>query len=336
MTSNPVVAIVGATGAVGQTMLQVLAEKNFPLKKLVPFASKRSAGKKIEYKGQKIEVVALEKGCFEGIDIALFSAGGSVSEKYAPQAASEGAVVVDNTAAFRYHDDIPLVVPECNRADIFKHNGIIANPNCSTIQLLVALKPLHEAFTLKRMIVSTYQAVSGAGATAIQEMLDNTKAILNGENFENKKFAHQIAFNALPQIDKFMEGGWTKEEMKMVWETHKILGDENIGVTSTCVRIPVTSGHSESVYAEFDRQIEISEVRNLWENASGIKVMDDPANSVYPLASKAVGTNPVYVGRLRKDHVCENAINFWCVADNLRKGAALNAVQIAECLVEGK
>lgn len=336
MTSNPVVAVVGVTGAVGQTMLQVLEEKNFPLKKLVPFASQRSAGKKVNYRGEEIEIKPLVKGCFSEIDIALFSAGGSVSEEWAPIAASEGAVVVDNTSAFRYNPEIPLVVPECNRGDIFKHNGIIANPNCSTIQMLVALKPLHEAFTLKRLIVSTYQAVSGAGATAIQEMLDNTKAVLNGEKFENKKFAHQIAFNALPQIDKFLEGGWTKEEMKMVWETHKILGDKNIGVTATCVRLPVISGHSESVYAEFDKPVEVSQARELWQNADGIEVQDDPENSVYPLASNAVNTNPVYVGRLRKDMVCETAINFWCVADNLRKGAALNAVQIAECLVAGE
>ncbi len=333
MSTPKTVAIVGATGAVGRTMLQILQERNFPISNLLLFASERSAGKQVEFRGESITLQTIKPGCFKGVDIGLFSAGASISQTAAPQAASEGCVVVDNTSAFRYDPEIPLVVPEVNPEKIAEHNGIIANPNCSTIQMLVALKPLHDAARLTRLIVSTYQATSGGGWKATREMLEGTRADLAGEPYDYKVFAHPIAFNALPQIDVFLEDGWTKEEMKMVWETHKILGDENIGVTATCVRIPVKNGHSESVYAEFARPVEVQEAISLWEKMDGVQVADDVANKLYPLASTASGTDPVYVGRTRKDRVNPNALNFWCVSDNLRKGAALNAVQIAEKLL---
>ena len=336
MKSEPTVAVVGVTGAVGQTMLAVLEERKFPVGKLVPIASERSEGKTIRFRGEDLAIRTVEPGCFEEVDIGLFSAGGSISETVAPKAVDEGCIVVDNTSAFRYVPEVPLVVPEVNRADIFKHRGIIANPNCSTIQMMVALKPLADVAGLKRIIVSTYQATSGAGAEAIQEMQDASRALLDGKDFEPRVFPHQIAFNALPQIDKFMEGGWTREEMKMVWETHKIMGDESIGVSATCVRIPVVNGHSESIYAEFEHRLEKEEVWKLWREAPGITVIDDVDNLLYPLASEAAGTDATFVGRLRMDRFEEKAIHFWCVSDNLRKGAALNAVQIAECLLAGE
>ncbi len=330
------VAVLGATGAVGRTMLRILEERDFPVGELRPFASRNSVGKTVSFQGEDIPLRTLEPGCFKGVDIALFSAGGSVSEIAAPQAADEGAVVIDNTAAFRYDPQVPLVVPEVNRADIFTHRGIIANPNCSTIQLLVALKPLHDAARLRRMVVSTYQAVSGAGWKAVRDLQETSRAVLDEIPCESKVFPHSVAFNALPHIDRFLEGGWTKEEMKMVWETRKMLHDDSIGVTATCVRVPVMSGHSESVYAEFEREIEVEEAWELWKNAPGVHVLDNTKENVYPLATSAAGTDPVYVGRARKDLANGRALNFWCVSDNLRKGAALNAVQIAECLIRGE
>jgi len=329
------VAVVGATGAVGQTMLAVLEERNFPVGELRPFASERSQGKTVRFKGNEIPVRPISPGCFKGVDYALFSAGGAVSKEVAPQAVREGAIVIDNTAAFRYEPDIPLVVPEVNRHAIKKHQGLIANPNCSTIQMLVALKPLHDAARLTRIIVSTYQSVSGAGNRAIREMLDSTRAALDGKPFANEIFAHPIAFNVIPQIDVFLDNGFTKEEMKMVWETHKIMEAPEIGVTATCVRVPVRYGHSEAIYAEFERALSVEEARTLWAKAPGVKVIDDPAQKLYPLAIHAAGADATYVGRLRADLANPKALNFWCVSDNLRKGAATNAVQIAECLAEG-
>jgi aspartate-semialdehyde dehydrogenase len=327
------VAVVGATGAVGRTMLNVLEKRNFPANIVKLFASEKSAGKTVIFKGKPLIVEPIVPGCFEGVDIGLFSAGGAVSEVVAPQAVREGAVVIDNTAAFRYVDGVPLVVPEVNPERAFEHKGIIANPNCSTIQLMVALKPLHDAAGLKRIIVSTYQSVSGAGAKGIDELMAATRAVLDGEKPVNKVFAHPIAFNALPHIDRFLDGGWTKEEMKMVWETHKIMENDAIGVTATCVRVPVVGGHSESVYAEFSGEMNAARAREIWSSAPGVQVMDDVANNVYPLATIAAGTDATYVGRIRNDHVTANAIDFWCVSDNLLKGAALNAVQIAELLI---
>ncbi len=335
MPKNPRVAIVGATGAVGQTILSILEERHFSLDSLRLFASARSAGNAVVFRGETLVVEDLETADIQNIDIALFSAGASVSKVFAPRFAEAGAVVIDNTSAFRNEPDIPLVVPEVNREAMFAHQGIIANPNCSTIQMLVALKPLHDAAGLKRIIVSTYQAVSGAGSRARQEMLDSTRAALDGHAFDYQKFVHPIAFNALPHIDVFLEGGWTKEEMKMVWETRKIMDLPEVGVTATCVRIPVASGHSESVYAEFDRPLSVTEAHSLWRKAPGIEVVDDPAENRYPMVTQAVGTDPVYVGRTRVDLSNPHALNFWCVSDNLRKGAALNAVQIAEELLKG-
>lgn len=327
------VAVVGATGAVGQAMLAILEQRNFPAETVIAFASERSAGRRLPFRGGELTVRPITPGCFEGVDIALFSAGGELSEKIAPQAVAEGALVIDNTSAFRYKDDVPLVVPEINPERAFTHRGIIANPNCSTIQMLVALKPLHDAAGLTRIIVSTYQAASGAGAEAMEELRQGARSVLNGEPPERRIFAHPLAFNVLPQIDRFLEGGWTKEEMKMVWETHKILEDDAIGVTATCVRVPVLSGHSESVYAEFAGEMSVERARAIWAGAPGVVVQDEVALSVYPLPTQAAGTDPVYVGRIRQDRVTPNALNFWCVSDNLRKGAALNAVQIAELFI---
>ena len=336
MTEKKHVAVVGATGAVGRTMLKVLERRAFPVISLKAFASSQSMGGKIRFGGGEITVETIEPGCFEGVDIALFSAGGKVSGTFAKKAVEEGAIVIDNTSAFRYDDDVPLVIPEVNRKDIFKHKGLIANPNCSTIQMLVALKPLHDAARLKRIIVSTYQAVSGAGGRAVDDMLQATREALEGQVYESAVFPHPVAFNALPQIDVFLDDGWTREEMKMLWETHKIMDDPTIVVTATCVRIPVKTGHSESICAEFERPLGVDEARELWGKAPGVEVVDDPTRQRYPMALLAAGTDPVYVGRIRADPANDRTINFWCVADNLLKGAALNAVQIAECLCEGE
>ncbi|HEX7504063.1 MAG TPA: aspartate-semialdehyde dehydrogenase [Syntrophales bacterium] len=329
------VAVVGATGAVGNEMISILEERNFPVGELTLLASERSLGKELEFKGKSYPVQVLTENSFGGIEIALFSAGGSISQKFAPIAARAGCVVIDNTAAFRFEADIPLVVPEVNPEKIadYKNRGIIANPNCSTIQMVVALKPIHDAARIKRIVVSTYQSVSGTGKKAMDELIDQTRALLNFKEPVAKVYPHQIAFNCLPQIDIFLENGYTKEEMKMVWETKKIFGDESIAVTATTVRVPVLRCHSESVNIETEKKITAAEVKELLRKAPGVVVIDDPAKKEYPLAINAAGQDATYVGRIRQDESIPNGINLWVVSDNLRKGAALNAVQIAEIYV---
>ncbi len=332
------VAVVGATGAVGRMMIQVLEERDFPVKELRLFASERSRGVKIPFQGEDITVEVLsEQKSFAGIDIALFSAGASRSLEFAPKFAADGAVVVDNSSAWRMDPEVPLVVPEVNPHAVagYKRKGIIANPNCSTIQMVVALKPLYDESPIKRVVVSTYQAVSGAGQKAIQELMDQTRAWCQGENMpEPKVFPHQIAFNCLPHIDVFLENGYTKEEMKMVNETKKIMEDETIAVTATTVRVPVFYGHAEAVNVETKEKITAQKARELLANFPGIVVIDDPENKKYPLQIEIAGRDEVFVGRIREDESIENGLNLWVVADNLRKGAATNAVQIAEILAE--
>ena len=328
------VAVVGATGAVGNEMVSVLEQRNFPVRELKLLASERSIGKELTFKGKSIPVDVLDENSFAGIEIGLFSAGGSVSEKFAPIAAAAGCVVIDNTSAFRMVPDIPLVVPEVNPEAIalYKNKGIIANPNCSTIQMVVALKPIHDAVRIKRIVVSTYQAVSGTGKKAIEELSQQTRALLNFEDPVIKVYPHQIAFNCLPQIDVFLENGYTKEEMKMVNETKKIMNDQTITVTATTVRVPVFYSHSESINIETHKKITAAEVRELLSRAPGVLVVDDPAEKRYPLAIDAAGQDETFVGRIREDESIPNGINLWVVSDNIRKGAALNAVQIAEIL----
>ena len=336
------VAVVGATGAVGQQMIKTLETRDFPISKLTLLSSKRSAGTKVTYKGKEITVEEATPESFQGIDIALFSAGGGVSKDLAPHAVEHGAIVVDNTSAFRMDENVPLVVPEVNEEDLHKHNGIIANPNCSTIQMVVALQPLKEKYGLKKVLVSTYQAVSGSGAAAVDELNSQTKAIINEESFEPKilpvksdKKHYQIAFNAIPQIDVFTDNGFTYEEMKMINETKKIMHDENLKVAATCVRIPVATGHSESVYFELDAtDVTASDIQSLLKDAPGVILQDDIQNQVYPMPADCVGSNDVFVGRIRKDLDTENGFHMWVVSDNLLKGAAWNSVQIAESLVK--
>lgn len=329
------VAVVGATGAVGGEMIKVLQERGFPVAEIALLASERSAGKILKYGDQEIKVQLLTDDSFQGIHIGLFSAGGSVSERFAPLAAQAGCVVIDNTSAFRMVPEIPLVVPEVNPEAIimYKNRGIIANPNCSTIQMVVALKPIHDLVKIKRIVVSTYQAVSGTGTRAIQELREQTRAILNDEEPVVTVYPHQIAFNCLPQIDVFLDNGYTKEEMKMVNETKKIFSDQTIGVTATTVRVPVFYGHSESVNIETEKKITAQEVRELLLRAPGVAVIDEPHLNKYPLAILSAGKDETFVGRIREDESIKNGINMWIVADNLRKGAALNAVQIAEKLI---
>jgi aspartate-semialdehyde dehydrogenase len=331
------VAVVGATGAVGNEMIKILEERDFPVGQIRLLASERSLGKSLEFKGKSIPVDVLDENAFAGVQIGLFSAGGSVSEKFAPIAAKAGCVVIDNTSAFRMTPDIPLVVPEVNPQAIvqYKNKGIIANPNCSTIQMMVALKPIYDAVGIQRIVVSTYQAVSGTGKKAIEELADQTKALMTFQDVKVKVYPHQIAFNCLPQIDVFLDNGYTKEEMKMVNETRKILDDPAIGVTATTVRVPVFYAHSESVNVETKKKITAAEVRALLEKAPGVKVVDDPASRSYPLAISAAGKDETFVGRIREDESIPNGINLWIVSDNIRKGAALNAVQIAEILIQG-
>jgi len=326
------VAVVGATGAVGGAMLEVLERRNFPLKELRLLASERSAGKKLSFKGEEIPVQVLTKDSFQGIDVALFSAGASRSLEFAPAAAAAGAVVVDNSSAFRMVEDIPLVVPEVNPHAIARYTtrGIIANPNCSTIQMMVVLKPILDKVGIKRIVVSTYQAVSGSGASAIRELDAQVKAYAAGETIPRSVYPHQIAFNCLPQIDVFLDNGYTKEEMKMVNETRKIFEDQTIGVTATTVRVPVFYGHSESVNVETKQKISAAEVKALMNEAENVRLVDDPANSIYPLALDSQGDFDTLVGRIREDESIANGINLWVVSDNILKGAALNAVQIAE------
>ena len=329
------VAIVGATGAVGEQMREVLEERKFPVGEMRLFASERSAGQFLEFDSRQHRVGVLNENSFENTDIALFSAGGAVSAKYAPLAVSAGAVVVDNTACFRMAPDIPLVVPEVNASAIsdYKKRRIIANPNCSTIQMVVVLKPIHDAARIKRVVVSTYQSVSGAGRQAMEELSKQVAALYNGKEVETKKFPHQIAFNCIPHIDVFMEDGYTKEEWKMIHETRKILGEPSLAVTATTVRVPVFFSHSESVNVETEKKLTAAEVKSLLRQAPGIIVADAPENNLYPLALDATGKDATYVGRIREDQSIQNGINLWVVADNLRKGAALNAVQIAEILI---
>ena len=329
------VAVVGATGAVGEEMRTVLEERLFPVGELRLLASERSAGQFLEFRDERIRVGVLREDSFENIDIGLFSAGGSVSDKFAPLAVAAGAVVVDNTARFRMEPDIPLVVPEVNAQEIaqYKRRGIIANPNCSTIQMVVALKPIHEAARIKRVVVSTYQSVSGAGRMAMEELSQQTVALFDGKELVKERFPHQIAFNCIPHIDAFVEGGYTKEEVKMVNETRKILGEPSLRITATAVRVPVFCGHSESVNIETEEKLTAKDVKAILREAPGVLLCDEPENNVYPMAIDAVGKDATLVGRIREDDSVPNGINLWIVADNLRKGAALNAVQIAEILI---
>ena len=331
------VAVVGATGAVGNEMLSILEERNFPVGELTLLASERSLGKELEFKGKPYPVQVLKEDSFGGIEIGLFSAGGSISQKFAPIAAKAGCVVIDNTAAFRYEPDIPLVVPEVNPEKIaeYKKRGIIANPNCSTIQMVVALKPIHDAARIKRIVVSTYQSVSGTGKKAMEELIDQTRALLSFKEPVAKVYPYQIAFNCLPQIDIFLENGYTKEEMKMVWETRKILGDDSIQVNPTCVRVPVFFGHSEAVHIETRDKITAAEAQRLLAAAPGVVLMDERKPGGYPTpVGDASGKDPVFVGRVREDISHPRGLDLWVVSDNVRKGAALNSIQIAETLIE--
>ncbi|MBT2573305.1 aspartate-semialdehyde dehydrogenase [Bacillus sp. ISL-51] len=334
------VAVVGATGAVGQQMLKTLEDRNFEIETLTLLSSKRSAGTKVTFKGEEYTVQEAVPESFEGVQIALFSAGGSVSQSLAPEAVKRGAIVIDNTSAFRMDENTPLVVPEVNEADLHEHNGIIANPNCSTIQMVAALEPIRKAYGLKKVIVSTYQAVSGAGNEAAKELYSQTKAILNNEPAEpsimpvkGDKKHYQIAFNAIPQIDKFQDNGYTFEEMKMINETKKIMHMPELEVAATCVRLPIETGHSESVYIELDRDdATVEDIKHLLKEAPGVTLQDDPAEQLYPMPADAVGKRDVFVGRIRKDLDRANGFHLWVVSDNLLKGAAWNSVQIAESL----
>ena len=336
MAGTYTVAVVGATGAVGRQMVACLEERRFPVHRLIPLASENSLGKKVTFLDKEIPVEVLTKDSFAGVEIALFSAGGTISKEFAPIAAGAGAVVVDNSSAWRMDPEIPLVVPEVNPGDIaqYTRHGIIANPNCSTIQMVVVLKPLHDAARIKRVVVSTYQAVSGTGHKAVEELAQQVRALFNNQELVKKVYPHRIAFNCLPHIDVFQENGYTKEEMKMVNETLKILGDSTIQVTATTVRVPVFYGHSESVNVETHRKLSVTEARELLAAAPGVKVVDDPLRNQYPMPLDAAGQDLTLVGRIREDFSIENGLNLWVVADNIRKGAATNAVQIAEILIK--
>jgi len=335
MTDEFDVAVVGATGAVGETMLSILAERKFPIRNVYALASERSAGKRVEFGSQQLVVQDLAKFDFGQVQIGLFSPGASVSKIYAPIAAEAGCVVIDNTSQFRYDDDKPLIVPEVNAHAIsgYKETNIIANPNCSTIQMLVALKPIHDAVGITRVNVCTYQAVSGSGKEAIEELGGQTARLLNGQPIQPSVYPKQIAFNALPHIDTFQENGYTKEEMKMVWETQKIMEDSSIRINPTCVRIPVFYGHSEAIHLETKEPMTGDQARHLLGLAPGIVVLDEHQDGGYPTAvTESAGTDAVFVGRIRQDISTSNGLNLWVVSDNVRKGAALNTVQIAECL----
>jgi aspartate-semialdehyde dehydrogenase len=328
------VAVAGATGAVGREILKVLEDRKFPVTEIRPLASERSAGTTVTFSGSQIEVALLGAGGFDGIDIAFFSAGGEVSRKIAPSAAAAGALVIDNSSAFRMDPEVPLVVPEVNPEDARNHNGIIANPNCSTIQLVVALAPLHQAARILRVIVATYQAVSGTGKKAIEELKRQVTELEEGCRPTVEVYPHQIAFNLIPHIDTFQGGGYTREELKMLHETRKILHDDSIRVSATCVRVPVYRAHSEAVFIETERKLTANEARSILSDAPGVKVIDDPEKLEYPTPLRATGSNLTYVGRIREDMAFENGLAMWVVADQLLKGAALNAVQIAELLVK--
>ena len=331
------VAIVGATGAVGETMLSILEQRNFPVQEVYLLASSRSVGKRIGFKNKSLKIEDLAEFDFSKADIGLFSAGAEISAEYAPKAVAAGCIVIDNTSQFRYDDDIPLVIPEVNPDSIadYRNRGIIANPNCSTIQMLVALKPIYDAVGIERINVCTYQAVSGTGKQGIEEVVKQTSQLLNGKPITTKVYPKQIAFNALPQIDVFMDNGYTKEEMKMVWETKKILGDDNVQVNATAVRIPVFYGHSEAIHLETGSKIDAESVVNLLQKAPGVCVVDERKDGGYPTAvTESSGNDDVFVGRIREDISHPQGINMWVVADNVRKGAALNSIQIAEQLIK--
>jgi aspartate-semialdehyde dehydrogenase len=329
-----VVAVAGATGAVGREMLKTLEQRAFPAKTVKALASSRSAGKKLPFAGGELTVEEMTEKSFEGVDIALFSAGGATSKKFAPFAVKSGCVVIDNSSAWRMDPEVPLVVPEVNPADVDWHKGIIANPNCSTIQMVVALKPLHDAAKIKRVIVSTYQAVSGTGQKAIAELETQVRQLFNMKEAEAKVYPYQIAFNCLPHIDVFSEGDYTFEEIKMIKETNKIMGDDSIKVTATTVRVPVFYGHSESVNIETEKKLTAKEARAILSQAPGVTVYDNPSEKIYPMPLVCAGEDDVFVGRIREDNTIDNGLHLWVVADNIRKGAALNAVQIAELLMQ--
>ncbi len=331
------VAIVGATGAVGEAMLSILEQRDFPVNRVYALASSQSAGKRLPFKGTYLTVEDLAEFDFSKAQIGLFSAGASISEVYAPKAAAAGCIVIDNTSQFRYDDDIPLVVPEVNPDKVaeYKKRGIIANPNCSTIQMLVALKPIYDAVGIERINVCTYQAVSGTGKPAIEELAAQTAALLNGKPVNCEVYPKQIAFNVLPQIDVFLENGYTKEEMKMVWETRKILSDENIKVNPTAVRVPVFYGHSEAIHVETVQKMDLADLYKRYEKADGVQILDERKDGGYPTAvTESSGQDGVFIGRIREDISHPRGINLWVVADNVRKGAALNSIQIAELLVK--
>ena len=327
------VAIVGATGAVGNEMIQVLEDRGFPVGDLRLFASERSAGETLPYKEEDYNVDLLTEKAFSGIDIALFSAGEKISLEFAPKAAESGAIVIDNSSAFRMVPEVPLVIPEVNPQAVAWHKGIIANPNCSTIQMVVAIKPLHDKARIKRIVVTTFQSVSGKGKEAMDELFEQTRAILGFQDVKAEVFPYQIAFNCLPHIDEFLDNSYTKEEMKMVNETRKILEDDSIRITATTVRVPVYIGHSESVNIETDGKLTANEARAILSAAPGVIVYDDPKRNIYPVPINVSGKDEVFVGRIREDESIPNGLNLWIVADNLRKGAATNAVQIAEMLI---
>ncbi|NLC62841.1 MAG: aspartate-semialdehyde dehydrogenase [Thermoanaerobacterales bacterium] len=327
------IAVVGVTGAVGQTMLKILQERQFPVKTLLPLASSRSAGREVDFLGRKIKIQEAVPAAFEGVDLALFAVEKNISLRLAPEAIKRGCLVIDNSNAFRMQPDVPLVVPEVNPEDLCKHKGLVANPNCSTIQMVVVLKPIKDNVGIKRVVVSTYQSVSGTGVDAIEELKLQSKQILDGKEPEAKVYPHPIAFNILPHIDVFDETGYSKEEWKMIKETKKILGDDSVAITATTVRVPVFNCHSESVNIETFEKISADEARIILSEAPGVKVLDDPKNLAYPLARDVSGKDEVYVGRIRNDFSVTNGLNLWIVSDNLRKGASLNAVQIAEHMI---
>lgn len=340
MPANPVIAVAGATGAVGQEFLKVLHDLDFPASEIRALASARSAGKMLAFEGcgqvpaGELLVQEMTPASFEGVDIALFSCGASLSKELRQAVVDAGAVLIDNSSAFRMDEDVPLVVPEVNPQDVEWHSGVIANPNCSTIQMVVALKPLYDLAAIKRVVVSTYQAASGAGAPAMEELYNQAQEFLDGkEDLSIKSFAHQIAFNCIPHIDVFMEDGSTKEEWKMVVETKKILGDDGVAVAATCVRVPVLRCHAESINVEFSQEVSVEEAYAAFDAAPGILVVDDPSNKEYPMPGLLAGTDETFVGRLRKDASVEHGLALWVVADQIRKGAALNAVQIAQLLL---
>ena len=334
MSKDYNVAVVGATGAVGEEMLRILEERRFPLRNLRVIASERSEGRALKFCGENLKVERLRGLSFRGVEIALFSAGAEISKEFSPQAVKKGSVVVDNSSAFRMESGVPLVVPEVNPDALKSHQGIIANPNCSTIQLVVAINPLHQITRIKRLVISTYQAVSGTGREAIEELKHQSQQWLKGEEIKKEVYPHQIAFNLLPHIGEFLTNGYTEEELKLVNETKKIMKDDHLSVTATCVRVPVFIGHSEAVTVEMEKELSVNQVKKILSRAPGVVLQDNSAHHLYPLPLEAAGKDEVFVGRIRKDESIKNGVNLWIVADNLRKGAALNTIQIAELLIK--